>query len=133
MLANGPVWALHAQHEHTASADDMAWLAATNGLPGECEGFISCYLDIRNQLQGEYLRREPDGRHAGEAVATIARTADLIAAPATPHQAWQFDATRDCRELTASVDALVQAVTGTVVASRAAALASLAGVRSFCR
>jgi len=133
MLANEPIWTLHARHADTSSADEIAWLAATNGLPGECEGYVTCYLDVRNRLQGEYLRREPDGRYAGEAVATIARTADLIAAPSAPRAAWQFDTTRDCREFAASADALVGAVTGTVVANRDTALASLAAVRAICR
>jgi len=133
MLASGPIWALHDEHAASASADDIAWLAATNGLPGECEGYVSCYLDVRNLLQGEYLRREPDGRHAAEAVGVVQRTADLLVAPAEPRQAWQFDTARDCRELTASIDALVDAVNGTVVPEREAAVASLSALRALCR
>ncbi len=133
ILASEPIWALHARHWGTAAADEIAWLAATNGLPGECEGYVSCYVDIRNRLQGEYLRREPDGRHAGEAVGIVMRTVGLIVAPAAPHQAWQFDTTRDCRELTASVDALIDAAQGTVVAARETAIAGLQSLRAFCQ
>ena len=133
ILAPGPIWALHARYQGTPAADDIAWLAVTNGLPGECEGYVSCYVDVRNRLHGEYLRREPDGRHVSEAVAVVTRTADLLVAPAQPRQAWQFDKARDCRELGASVEALIAAVQGTVVTGREAAMASLAAVKAFCQ
>jgi hypothetical protein len=133
MLAPASIWALHAQYQGTPAADDIAWLAATNGMPGECEGFLMCYLDVQNRLQGEYLRREPDGRHVAEAVAVVKRTADLLLAPAQPHQAWQFDKARDCRDLATGVDALIEAVRGTVVAEREAAVASLAAMKGFCQ
>jgi hypothetical protein len=133
ILASAPVWAQHARHWGTQAADEIAWLAATNGLPGECEGHVSCYVDVRNRLEGEYLRREPDGRHADEAVAAVTRTVGLIIAPATPRQAWQFDTTRDCRKLVESVDALIDAVQGTVVADREAAVLGLQSLRAFCQ
>jgi len=133
ILAGGPIWDLHARYAATSSADDIAWLAVTTGLPGECEGHLACYLDIRNRLHGEYLRREPDGRHATDAVGVVNRTAELLVAPERPHQAWQFDKQRDCRELLGSLDALAEAVGATVVPERAAAIASLTALGAFCR
>jgi hypothetical protein len=34
------VWKTHDNHWSTASADDIAWFAVTNGYPGECEGYV---------------------------------------------------------------------------------------------
>ena len=133
MLAPGPLWDLHARHSATAAADDLAWLAVTNGLPGECEGVLPCYLSARNRSEAEYLRRHPAGRHAAEAVAIIARTAETLTAPPLGKAGYEFDRTRDCRDVVATVDALTGAVQKTAAASRDAAVASLAAIRAPCK
>jgi hypothetical protein len=132
ILADGSVWETHARHWSTSSGDDIAWLAVTNGIAGECEGHLACYLAARNRLHGEYLRRHPDGRHAAEAVGVVGNTANLLAAPAEPRQAWQFDKRRDCGDLLASVEALTAVVTATRVADRDATLAGLAALKRMC-
>ena len=48
-----------------------ACVAVENGYPGECEGYIPCYANIMNWLDGEYLRRHPRGVHASEVVAQV--------------------------------------------------------------
>ncbi len=55
----------------------------------------------------------------------IKETADRLGAPAKPHEAYQFDRAKDCREFAASMDALTASVKGTRVANRDATLASL--------
>lgn len=133
MLAPGPLWDRHAQQFKTTSADDIAWFAVANGLPGECEGQVSCYLVARNHLYGEYLRRHPAGARAPEAVGVLKNTADLLGVPPKAGAAYKFDRKTDCRELTASVDALTAAVQGTRVEIRDAALASLASLKRNCQ
>jgi len=129
ILSSAPIWELQTKHANTASAEDIAWFAVTNGLPGECEGYLSCYLRWRNRLQGEYLRRQPNGRHAEEAIGLVKETADLL----TPTQkVYEFDRSRDCRDVTASLDALVGAIKNTRAANRDAALTSLTGLRKLC-
>ena len=132
MLANTAIWSLQAQHAATASADDIAWLAVTNGLAGECEGHLPCYLSARNQLEGEYLRRNPDGRHAGKAVAAVKQTADVLLVPPDGKMAYAFDRSRDCRDVTTSVEALAAAIAGTKIGDRDTALASLGRVKELC-
>jgi hypothetical protein len=132
LLSSAAIWDLHARHAKTMSADDIAWFAVTNGLGGECEGYLPCYVEWRNRLQGEYLRRQPGGRHVDEAVGVVKDTADLLTAPPKPHEAYQFDRAKDCRDLTASLDALAAAVKGSRAANRDAALASLATLRKTC-
>lgn len=133
LLASPAIWDLHARYATTASADDIAWFAVTNGLGGECEGRLPCYVDWRNRLQGEYLRRHPGGRHADEAVGVVKDTVDLLAAPSKPNAVFQFDRTRDCRDFTTSIDALAAAVRGTRAISRDATIASLTTLRRVCQ
>ena len=133
MLAPGPLWDLHARHSATSAADDLAWLAVTNGLPGECEGFLPCYLEARNRSEAEYLRRHPAGRHVTEAVDIIKRTAETLTAPPLGKVGYEFDRKRDCRDVVASIDALTGAVQKTAAAGKDAAVASLAAIRAQCK
>lgn len=133
LLASPAIWDLHARYATTASADDIAWFAVTNGLGGECEGHLPCYVEWRNRLQGEYLRRHPGGRHADEAVGVVKDTVDLLAAPPKSNAAYQFDRAKDCRDFTTSIDALAAAVKGTRAANRDATIASLTTLRRACQ
>lgn len=133
MIADTSIWNLQARHAASPVADDIAWFAVNNGLAGECEGGVACYLAWRNRLHGEYLRRHPAGRHAADAVDVVKSTAEALVAPPAPHAAYEFDKKRDCREVVASVDALVGAVQGTRVAGRDAALEALATLRKRCQ
>src|SRR5439155_15591120 len=67
LLAREHILGLYETYSTTAAADDIAWLLATNGIRGECEGDVPCYVSWKNQLEGDYLRRQPAGRHADEA------------------------------------------------------------------
>ncbi len=132
MLANGPLWDLHARQIKTTSADDIAWVAVTSGVPGECEGQVSCYVTVRNLLHGEYLRRHPGGARAAESVALLKQTADLLSAPARAGASYAFDKKQDCRDLSAGTDALISAVQGARVEGRDAAVASLGALKKMC-
>ena len=126
------IWDLHGKAARTPSAEPIAWFAVTNGLRGECEGYLPCYVDWRNRLEGEYLRRHPAGAHASQAIGAITTVTERLAAPPRPQQAFQFDRTRDCRDLTASIDALVKAVTVAQVAGKDAALTGLGSLKRLC-
>ena len=71
LLIPDVVWRVHDAHKSAESAEEIAWFAVENGYPGECEGYIPCYANIMNWLDGEYLRRHPRGRHGSEAVAQV--------------------------------------------------------------
>lgn len=133
MPAPAKIWEVHARHRTTEPADDIAWFAVTTGLPGECEGYLACYLGARNHLEGEYLRRHPAGRRAADAIGEITRTVDLVAAPSKPRSGFQFDRTRDCRDVTTAVDALLSAVKDSRVEAREAAIGRLGALKQLCQ
>lgn len=127
------VWETHAKQAKTTSADEIAWFAVVSGIPGECEGQMSCYLYVRNRLHGEYLRRHPMGKYAAEAVGVLKNTADLLATPPKAGASYRFDKKQDCKDLSYSADTLTAAVQGTRVEARDATLASLAALKRICQ
>jgi hypothetical protein len=133
MLAPQTIWETHARIDSEAVGEEVAWFAVNNGLGGECEGHLTCYFDRRNRLHGEYLRQHPNGLHAADAIGVLKETADEIAAPARPGAAFIFDRGRDCRDVTASLEALTSAVQGSRAAGRDAAISSLAALRRLCQ
>jgi len=135
-MLNGPmIWERHAKLAGASAsvADDFAWVAVTNGLAGECEGHLACYVDATDRLQGEYLRRHAAGRRAAESVDVIKSTVDLLTAPATKGASYTFDRKTDCNALSTSVDALVAAVQATRATNRDAAIASLTALKRMCQ
>ena len=132
MINDKAIWDLHAKAARTPSAEPTAWFAVTNGLRGECGGYLPCYVDWRNRLEGEYLRRHPDGAHAGQAVATITTVTERLVAPARPQQAFQFDRDRDCRDLSRNLEALTKAVHVSQVGGKDAALTGLGSLKRLC-
>jgi hypothetical protein len=133
MLANHGIQMVHDRHATAPAADDIAWLAVTTGLAGECEGAVTCYLASQNQLSGEYLRKHPQGRHAEEAIAGLKDLFDRLATPPKLHAAFEFDRARDCTEFATTLDALRLAIAATQASERDAALQSLATLRTWCR
>jgi len=92
--------------------DELAWFAATNGLPGECEGYVPCYVSILNTLYGAYLQRYPRGAHRDQALAGINETLvivfdDLLKRP--DRRAF-LSVPQDCGDLLASLRPLRAAV-----------------------
>lgn len=130
MLSNAAIWQMHDQHPDSAAADEIAWLAATTGLPGECGGLLVCYADTLNKLYGEYLRRHPAGHHADEAVAKIKDAADQLSVPAKARPLYVFDTKRDCQPLTKAIDALGAAVSAATAIGKEPALQCLSAMKA---
>lgn len=61
-------WDLQKKYSKLAIADKIAWTAAENPLPGECEGYVPCYLSVIRQTYGEYLTLYPKGTYSRKAV-----------------------------------------------------------------
>ena len=55
-----------------AAGERIAWEGAQVPLPGECEGYLPCYLYLLTETEGRYLKLYPRGAHAGDALKAIA-------------------------------------------------------------
>ena len=106
-----------------------------NGLYGECEGDVPCYVTWQNELNGEYLRLHPRGRHADESNADIALrlNAAMDNLQGFPLVLNEFNRKTRCGELHVSLDALVAAVTTSTSVRKADALAAIDRFAQLCR
>ena len=71
LVASNEFWNLHKKYQKSGAADSIAWEAANNPLPGECEGYVNCYLFDMRMRFGEYLNLHPAGRHSAEALKNL--------------------------------------------------------------
>lgn len=129
------VWRIHAAHKSTPSAEAIAWLAVENGYPGECEGYIPCYANIMNWLDGEYLRRHPRGAHASDAVAqvhsSLAEALKRLSTDASPLR--YLDPATDCGDLKSGLVPLRAAVLASNAAQRNEAVGVIDALLARCR
>jgi hypothetical protein len=68
LVASNEFWNLHNKYKKMTVADAIAWEAANNPLPGECEGYVNCFLFDMRMRFGEYLNLHPNGKNSGEAL-----------------------------------------------------------------
>ncbi len=71
-------WDLSAKYRRLPIADDIAWAAADNPRPGECEGYLNCYVYNIRETYGQYLSLYPEGKNAPKALAAIIEGFDYI-------------------------------------------------------
>jgi hypothetical protein len=65
-------WALHDRYRALPIAESIAWHAATQDLPGECESDPTCIFGLAEMTAGRYLALYPRGAHATEARGKLA-------------------------------------------------------------
>jgi hypothetical protein len=126
---------IHERYRGSAAADDIAWFFVQNGLAGECEGDIPCYITGQNTLNGEYLRLHAGGRHADESTADIARTLNDVMDNLRifPAVLGDFDPKSRCVELHRSLDPLQAAVSASTSAHKADAMAAIDRFAQLCK
>ncbi|HEX8354909.1 MAG TPA: SH3 domain-containing protein [Pyrinomonadaceae bacterium] len=64
-------WNLQQKYGGLPVAERAAWEAARTPLPGECEGYLPCYLYLETETNGRYLKLYPRGPHADAALAEL--------------------------------------------------------------
>jgi hypothetical protein len=129
------VQAVHEKHRQSVAADDIAWFYVSNGLYGECEGDVVCYVSWQNQLSGWYLRAHPHGGHTNESNGDIALrlNAAIDNLRKFPSVLAEFDPKTRCTELHAALDPLTAAVSASVSTRKAGALAALDRFAQLCK
>lgn len=75
-------WTLREKYKTLPVAEEIAWTAAQNPIPGECEGYINCYLYLLRATEGEYLNFYPNGKYSREALKKLTDFLEPIAADA---------------------------------------------------
>lgn len=75
-------WELHQRYRRHKIGESIAWSAAATPLPGECEGYINCYLYNLRATDGEYLNFYPNGKFTRQALQNINAMLQPIAADA---------------------------------------------------
>lgn len=65
-------WALHDRYRALPIAERIAWSAATQDLPGECEADPTCIFSFVEITVGRYLSLHPRGAHAAAALRNMA-------------------------------------------------------------
>lgn len=65
-------WKLQQKYKSLPVADQIAWQAANNSLPGECEGQLDCDMYAYIRTLGRYLNLYPRGAYAEEALNNLA-------------------------------------------------------------
>ena len=73
-------WELHEKFIKTPQSEEIAWTAANTPIPGECEGYINCYLFNIRATDGEYLNFYPNGKYAQKALINIANYLEPLVA-----------------------------------------------------
>ena len=114
LISNNLIDGVHRQYAASAAADEIAWLAVVNGLPGECEGYVPCYAASLDQLAGEYLRLHPRGAHRAEAFDRINETMRIVVDDLLkrPDRRDYLAVPRDCDDLVNGAVPLRAAVIG---------------------
>ncbi len=64
-------WELHERYKKHKVGEKIAWQAAGNPTPGECEGYINCHLYRLRITHGEYLNFYPNGSHSKSALLDV--------------------------------------------------------------
>jgi hypothetical protein len=61
-------WNLQRKYAGLPVGERAAWEGAQTPMPGECEGYLPCYLYMEIESNGKYLKLYPRGAHADAAL-----------------------------------------------------------------
>lgn len=61
-------WDLSGRYRNLPVGEKIAWAGANTSLPGECEGYIPCYVYLIAETYGKYLNLYPNGERTKEAL-----------------------------------------------------------------
>lgn len=110
-------WKLRDTWSNDPAAERIAWAAACQPLPGECETDAYCHLALVKMTDGRYLQLYPAGKHATEALSRMSQALGYLAndTQGVYDYAQEPEYTKEGR---ASVDYLRSVVTASTPASK---------------
>jgi Bacterial SH3 domain len=82
------VWEARKKYAESPVAEEIAWLGAQTPLPGECEGYVNCYLFQLRELDGRYLEFYPNGKRTAESLKNIQNLLEPIVADLAEKQVY---------------------------------------------
>jgi hypothetical protein len=126
---------VHDEYSDTTVGDDLGWFYLQNGLFGECEGDVPCYVGWTNELEGWYLRSHPMGNHADDANARVALRLNgaMDNLQRFPRVLAEFNPSKRCGELRTVLDPLAAAVSASASSRSGEALAAIDRFAKLCR
>ena len=65
------LWELHDRYKKHKVGQEIAWEASNTSIPGECEGYVVCHVNLVRITSGEYLNFYPNGKYSKQALADI--------------------------------------------------------------
>lgn len=73
-------WDSQKKYANLSIAEEIAWQGAQNPLPGECEGYLNCYLFLLRETYSKYLELYPGGKYSTQALTDIQNMLEPIMA-----------------------------------------------------
>lgn len=83
LVRSDTFWELHDRYKTQPVGEEIAWTAAQNPIPGECEGYVNCYLYQIRATDGEYLNFYPNGKYSRQSLKNITDLLEPIVADAS--------------------------------------------------
>ena len=121
------MWELRDRYARTPVAEHIAWSAARQPIPGECEGDVTCYLFLQRMTMGHYLSLYPNGPHARAALSEMSTLLGYITNDKQGVYMWPTDA-ENRRLFKESITVLQKAVTSSTQPEKTTVLEKLKAV-----
>lgn len=123
-------WALQKKYKKLAIADRIAWTAAENPLPGECEGYVPCYLASIRRTHGKYLELYPRGKYSKKAVQRMIKDLKYIVDDAASRKKNYDGPAEDDAEFATLIKELIEILRPVSDAEKKIALAQLKAIEA---
>ncbi len=87
------LWDLQKKYADLPLGERIAWEASQIPLPGECEGYLPCYMHLYTLTEGNYLKLYPRGAHADKALGQMADSlAEIVKRLSSPDNPYEVPA-----------------------------------------
>ena len=93
-------WKLRDRYRALPIAETIAWAAATQDLPGECEGEVTCTVGFAEITMGRYLSLHPTGAHAPAALRELKPLLEYVEGETRPRESHARFCRNDGRDYT---------------------------------